>query len=102
MIHLVVTFIVKEGKMEEYLALSKELRGHVLMEKGCWEYTFTREYKSSLPIQEEVNPNRVTLIEKWETAEDLAVHGEAPHMKEFGPKLRALRDSATARVMTTV
>ena len=101
MIHIVCTFIVKKGKMEEYMALSKKLRGHVLLEKGCVEYSFAREYKSSIAIQEEVNPDRVTLIEKWETAEDLAAHGEAPHMKEIGPGLRALRDSATARVMTT-
>ena len=102
MIHVVCTFIVKEGKMEEYLALSSQLRGHVLLEKGCVEYTFMREYKSPVPIQEEVNPNRVTLVEKWETEEDLAAHMEAPHMKELGPKIRALRESASCRVMTGV
>jgi quinol monooxygenase YgiN len=99
MIHIVCTFIVKEGKMDEYLDLSKKLRSHVLSEKGCVEYSFAVEYKSPLAIQEEVNKSRVTLIEKWETEKDLAAHGEAPHMKEFGPKLRALRESASARVM---
>ena len=102
MIHIVCTFIVKEGKMEEYLALSQKLRMHVLMEKGCVEYSFAVEFKSPVPIQEKVNKNRVTLIEKWETKKDLAAHMEAPHMKEFGPKIRALRDSASCRVMTGV
>ncbi|MDR1625980.1 MAG: antibiotic biosynthesis monooxygenase [Spirochaetia bacterium] len=100
MIHIVCTFIIKEGKMEEYLKTSKELRKHVLAETGCVEYSFAVEYKSPLGIQEKVNKNRVTLVEKWETKKDLAAHMEAPHMKEFGPKLKALRESASARVMT--
>ena len=101
MIHIVCTFIVKEGKMEEYLAVSQKLRAQVLVEKGCVEYSFAVEYKSTLPIQDKVNKNRVTLIEKWETKKHLEAHREAPHMKEFGPKLRALRESATARVMVS-
>jgi quinol monooxygenase YgiN len=101
MIHIVCTFIVKEGKMEEYLALSRALRAHVLLEKGCVEYSFAVEYKSPLAIQEKVHKNRVTLIEKWETKKDLAAHSTAAHMQEFGPKLRALRESASARVMVS-
>jgi quinol monooxygenase YgiN len=101
MIHLVCTFIVKEGKMADYLALSKKLRAHVLLEQGCVEYTFGLEYKSIIGHQEKVNKNRVTLVEKWETKKDLATHTQAPHMKEFGPKLNALRESVTSRVMVT-
>ena len=87
--------------MEEYLAVSQKLRSHVLVEKGCVEYSFAVEYKSSLTIQEKVNKNRVTLIEKWETRKDLAAHNQAAHMKEFRPKLNALRESASARVMVS-
>jgi quinol monooxygenase YgiN len=99
MVHLVVTFIVKEGKMDEYLAEIKKLRPQVLAEKGCVEYTFVREYKSPLDIQEAVDPNRLTLIEKWESPEALAVHGQSPHMKEFGLRSAPLQVSASARVM---
>ncbi|MDR2160322.1 MAG: antibiotic biosynthesis monooxygenase [Treponema sp.] len=101
MVHLVVTFIIKEGRMDEYLAELKKLRPLVLAEKGCVEYTFARDCKSPLAIQEALDPNRLTLIEKWETPEVLAAHGEAPHMKEFGPRLDSLRVSVSARVMET-
>ncbi|MDR1933667.1 MAG: antibiotic biosynthesis monooxygenase [Spirochaetales bacterium] len=101
MIHLVCTFMVKEGKMDEYLAVAKKLRAQVLQETGCVEYTFALEYKSILGHQEKVNKNRLTLIEKWETKKDLLAHTQAPHMKEFGPKLNALRESVTSRVMVT-
>ncbi|MDR2072372.1 MAG: antibiotic biosynthesis monooxygenase [Spirochaetaceae bacterium] len=99
MVHLVVTFSIKEGKMEEYLGELKKLRPLVLAEKGCVEYTFAREYQSPIAIQEAVDPNRLTLIEKWETPEALAIHGKAPHMKEFEPRLAPLRVGASARVM---
>jgi quinol monooxygenase YgiN len=101
MVHLVVTFIIKEGKMDEYLAELKKLRPQVLAEKGCVEYTFLREYQSPLDIQEAVNPNRVTLVEKWETPEALAVHGAAPHMKDFNLRAAAFHERVSARVMET-
>jgi quinol monooxygenase YgiN len=93
--------MVKEGKLDQYLALSKKLRACVLQEKGCVEYTFALEFKSIIGHQEKVCKNRVTLIEKWETKKDLAAHTQAPHMKEFGPKLAALREGVTSRVMVT-
>ncbi|MDR2211725.1 MAG: antibiotic biosynthesis monooxygenase [Spirochaetaceae bacterium] len=99
MVHLVVTFGIKEGKMDEYLAELKKLRPLVLAEKGCVEYTFAREYKSSLAIQEPVDPNRLTLIEKWETPEALAIHGASSHMKEFEPRLKPLQTGVSARIM---
>jgi quinol monooxygenase YgiN len=99
MVHLVVTFIVKEGKMDEYLEEVKKLRPLVLAEKGCVEYTFVREFKSSLNIQEEVNPNRLTLIEKWETPEALAVHGASSHMKDFNLRVGSWQAGVSARVM---
>jgi quinol monooxygenase YgiN len=99
MVHLVVTSIIKEGKMDEYLAEFKKLRPQVLVEKGCVEYTLLREFKSPLDIQEEVNPNRLTLVEKWETPEALAVHGASSHMKEFGVRAGPLQASVSARVM---
>jgi quinol monooxygenase YgiN len=93
--------MVKEGKMEEYLALSKKLRAFVMNEQGCVEYTFCTEFKSIIGQQEKVNKNRVTIIEKWETKKDLAAHSQSAHMKEIGPKLSALRESVTSRVMVT-
>jgi quinol monooxygenase YgiN len=99
MVHLVVTFVIKDGKMDEYLGEVKKLRPQVLAEKGCVEYAFLREFKSPLDIQEEVNPNRLTLIEKWETPEDLAAHGASPHMKDFHLRAGPLQAGVSARVM---
>ena len=99
MINLVVTMIVKSGKMDEFLAECGKLRPFVLEEKGCIAYDYSREISSPIPIQETVNPDRVTLVERWESMEDLAAHMNAPHMKKYGPRISALRESVSARVM---
>ena len=98
MIHILVTMMVKEGCMKEFLTLGEKLRREVLKEKGCHAYDYTREISSPLGIQEPVDPNRITLVERWESLEALKAHMDAPHMKEFGPKMSDLRSSVTARV----
>jgi quinol monooxygenase YgiN len=102
MINLVVTMVIKEGKMEAFLAECAKIRPLVLKEKGCIAYDYSREIPSTLPIQEPINPNRVTLVERWESMEDLTLHSAAPHMKEYGPRVKDLRVSVSARVLEPI
>ena len=102
MIHVMVTMMVKEGRMEEFLAVARELRPEVLKEAGCHGYEYIRELPSPLGIQEPVDPNRVTLLERWESFEHLKAHMETPHMKAAGPRMRDLRASVTARVAESI
>jgi quinol monooxygenase YgiN len=102
MVHLVVTFIVKEGKMDEYLAEVKKLRPLVLAEKGCVEYTYLKEIQTPFKIQEPVQENRLTLIEKWESMEALEIHSKSPHMAEYGRIMNPMRVSVSARVAEAV
>ncbi|MDR1898961.1 MAG: antibiotic biosynthesis monooxygenase [Treponema sp.] len=102
MVHLVVTFLIKEGKMDDYLREVRKLRPLVLAEEGCVEYTFLRETKSGLNIQEAVNPNRLTLVEKWESPEALAVHGAASNLTDFNARVKDFLVSASARVLESV
>ena len=98
MIHIQVSMTVKEGRMKEFLDLCEKLRRLVLKEKGCRAYEYTREIASPLGIQEPIDPNRITLIEGWESLEALKAHLGAPHMKEYGPKMSDLRSGVAARV----
>ena len=98
MVYVVVSMDIVEGGMDRFLAACKDVRGKVLAEKGCVAYEHTRELRSPLGAQEPVDPNRVTLIEKWESMDALAAHGQAPHVKEFGAKDKDLRKRVTIRV----
>ncbi|MDR1428704.1 MAG: antibiotic biosynthesis monooxygenase [Spirochaetaceae bacterium] len=98
MIHVVVTFTIKDGMMDKYLEGIKKLRPLVLAEKGCVEYTYIRETKSPLSIQEPVQDNRLTLVEKWESPEALETHLKSPHMAEYTKLLGPMRSGSSARV----
>ncbi|MDR1210875.1 MAG: antibiotic biosynthesis monooxygenase [Spirochaetaceae bacterium] len=101
MIHVLVTFTIKDGMMDSYLDGIKKLRPLVLAEKGCVEYTYIREIASPLRIQEPVQNNRLTLVEKWESFEALEAHGKSSHMAEYGRLLGPMRESVSARVGET-
>lgn len=91
--HVLVTMTIKEGRMEEFLRICEELRPHVLREKGCQAYDYTREIPSPLGAQEPIDANRIILIERWESMEALRAHLETPHMKQAGPRMKDLRAS---------
>lgn len=102
MLHVIVTMEIQEGRMDAFLALCEALRPQVLAEPGCLAYDYTREVAAGLGIQEAVEANRITLLERWESPEALRKHLEAPHMKEAGPRMKELRASVTARVCESI
>jgi len=102
MLYVLVTMVIKEGRMQEFLALCAELRPQVLREQGCLAYDYTRETASPIGIQEPLEADRITLIERWESMDALRAHLETPHMKEAGPRMRDLRASVTARIVEPV
>ena len=97
MIYSIVTMIIKTGKMDAFLAECKRIRPLVLAEEGCLMYDYTREIDTGEERQEPVNPNRITLYEKWASAEALDIHSGMPYMEEFGARVASLRESVTIR-----
>jgi quinol monooxygenase YgiN len=102
MLHILVTMMVKEGRMKEFLAVCEGLRPLVLQEKGCLGYEYTRDMASPLGIQEPIEANRITLIEQWASIDALKAHMETPHMKEAGMHMKDLRSSVVARVLEPI
>ena len=103
MLHVIVTMNVESGRLDEFLVLARELRPLVEAEAGCVRYEYTVDTPSPLSIQDPVDDHRITLIEQWESSAALAAHLQAPHMKQYGPKLAALRTGdVSARVTRPV
>ncbi len=100
MIYLVVTMDIKEGKMDEFLAACQRIRPQVLAEQGCLMYDFTRDISIGSPVQEPATDNRVTLLEKWASREDLDQHSVSNHMREFVAQVASMRERVVIRSTT--
>lgn len=85
MIHVVASVRVKTGMMGQFIELFKSTARHVREEKGCIQYVPTVDIASGLPPQI-LDPNVVTIIEKWESLDALRNHLVTPHMKAFFEK----------------
>ncbi len=82
MINVIASIRVKEGRRAEFLDIFRANIANVLQEKGCLEYVPTVDVATGLPPQE-LNENVVTIIEKWQSLEDLRAHLNAPHMLAY-------------------
>ncbi|MBT2654455.1 antibiotic biosynthesis monooxygenase [Bacillus sp. ISL-18] len=85
MIRVVCKAKLKPGvNVEEYLILARKVVSETRKEKGCIMYT----------LHEDLNdPSIITMIEEWETEEDINQHNKSEHVVKFVPELRKLRES---------
>ena len=84
-------FEVIEGKMAEAIASAKVLSGKSLNDRGCREYTVTKN------IQEE---NAIYVVEKWDDKTCLDEHMKTAHIAEFDAAAAGFL--AAAPIVTTV
>jgi quinol monooxygenase YgiN len=101
MIHVIASIQVKEGNLSRFVEIFKSNMPAVLKEKGCLGYAPTRDVSTGLPPQD-MNKNRVTVIEKWDTLADLKAHMSAPHMLEYREKTRNLVENVSLRILEQV
>ena len=98
MINVIATIEVKEGKTEEFITLFNANVPAVLAEDGCVEYYPTRHAKTDIDVQD-ANPNKVVIIEKWESVDHLNAHLVAPHMVAFVESAQDLLTGLTLNVL---
>ncbi|MEE4114133.1 MAG: putative quinol monooxygenase [Desulfobacteraceae bacterium] len=82
MIHVIASITIKEGRRPEFLDIFKSNIPNVTEESGCIEYVPTIDAHSGLTAQA-CNEHIVTIIEKWQTLEDLKKHLSSPHMLAY-------------------
>jgi quinol monooxygenase YgiN len=98
MIHVIASVQIREGLRPEFIELFKSNLPNVLAEKGCVDYALTIDLPTGFPPQE-LNENVVTIIEKWDSLEDLQAHLSAPHMVEFQEKEKEFVDNVSLKVL---
>ncbi len=99
MIHVIATVELAPGTREQFLAEFRKLIPAVRAEAGCIEYGPTVDADTDIPIQFKVGPDRVVVIEKWETVAALKAHGVAPHMQVYRAKVKDFVKSMELRVL---
>lgn len=90
MIHVIATIELEPGCREQFLSAFHDLMPLVHAEKGCIEYGPTVDVETGLAPQILLRDNVVTVMEKWETIDDLKAHLVAPHMDAYRTKVQEI------------
>ena len=98
MINVLASVHVKQGRRAEFIAIFKANVPNVLKEDGCIEYAPTIDAATS-DARQELDPNLVTVIEKWETLEALQAHTQAPHMLAYGETVKDMVEKVTLKIL---
>lgn len=83
MIHVIATIDLAPGAREAFLAEFHKVVPAVLEEQGCLAYAPTVDSEPAIPGQFAIGPDRVVVVEQWESLAALQAHGAAPHMKAY-------------------
>lgn len=89
MITVLASITIKEGCTDEFIAIFNANVPAVLGEDGCIEYYPAVDVDSGLPPQQ-LDPQTVTIVEKWESLEALHVHLKTPHMLNYMEEVAAI------------
>lgn len=82
-IRVVADNYVREGALEEFLAIAKELvESTHAKDKGCIEYALCQDLN---------DPLHLTMLEEWEDSDTLDAHMKSEHFQTLIPKLGALK-----------
>ena len=98
MIHVIASISIREGRLSEFLDIFKSNIQNVIMETGCIEYVPAIDVHSGLPTQT-VNANVVTVIEKWDSLENLKNHLSSPHMLTYREKVKDHVETVSLKIL---
>jgi quinol monooxygenase YgiN len=100
MIHVIATVKLQADTREKFLRILKENVPRVQAEKGCRAYAPTVDIESGIPVQAALRPDVVTIIEAWDSLEDLRAHLKTPHMLSYREKIQGLVKNLSIQVLT--
>jgi len=101
MLHVIAEIDLHPGTRERFLAEFRRIVPLVRAEAGCLAYGPAVDADTDVPNQHR-NPDRVTIIEQWESLAHLKAHLTAPHMVEYRPKVKDYVRRARLRILQPV
>ena len=98
MISVIASIKLKPARLSEFIRIFKANIPKVRQEKGCIEYFPAIDVDVKLPVQK-LDDNLVTIIEKWDSPEDLMAHLASPHMADYREKVKDIVESVSIKVL---
>ena len=83
MIQVIATIELNPDCLDKFLPILHENVPRVKAEEGCLAYEPSVDLDSGLPVQGEIRPNTVTLVEAWADLDALHAHLKTPHMATY-------------------
>jgi len=102
MIYVIATVEVVSGKQAEFLAEFHRLVPDVLAEQGCRFYGPTVDLPTGHPRQVPQRDHVVTIVESWDSLEDLQAHLVAPHMGPYRERVKSLVVDTQLQILSPV
>ena len=102
MIYVIATIELNQGCQEDFLKILLTNVPKVRAEKGCVTYDPNVDVDSGIPIQAELRSDTVTIMEAWESLDDLHQHLKAPHMAAYRDKVKDLVKQVNIQVLKPV
>jgi quinol monooxygenase YgiN len=99
---VIATILTEAGQRAEVLKHFQDVVPEVRNEVGCIEYGPVVDVETMIPAQSDPDPNKIVMVEKWESIEDLEQHLIAPHMIDFRSKVKDLICSVDLQVLSPV
>lgn len=93
MIKIVARSLIKEGEVEHYKELAKEMVEKSAAEEGNIYYTLNADRK---------NPRVLAYIECWKDGEAVKKHNASEHFQRIVPLTRALVEESSVDIYTEV
>ena len=98
MIHVLASLQIKEGHVAEFIEIFKANVPNVLKERGCIAYAPAIDVATGLSVQV-LDPNLVTIVEQWNSLEDLRAHLVAPHMQAYDQRVKDIVVGKSLKVL---
>ena len=102
MIQVIATIELRPGCRNDFLIRLKENVPKVKAEKGCLAYDPSIDLDSGLPVQGEIRPNVVILIEAWTDLDALHAHLKTPHMAAYREAVKDYVTNVSLQVLKPV
>jgi quinol monooxygenase YgiN len=87
MIHVVAQITLRQGAAPLFLREFRDLAVLVRQEPGCVDYFPAQDVDMGLQYQP-LDPDRVTVLEKWTNRKALESHLRSGHMRGFQDRIR--------------